>query len=512
MASYEAMTEGWVQWDRLDEYGTRNLLQASRAGWVAFGSVCPPGRSQLARVTDEPGTIADAIRQLAVPLQAAVGEADVSRAYLWSWVAHALRTSLWELLSEPVLLIRSGQVDLAMQALATADSDEARLEGLRTRLVSALASQAELDRAQTVIALAPRGQRPGLLVRCAIETARMDPDSAWHLLERARELAASEHGHLPDAEEAVTTLAGVPGQADRAWSLADGNPLLQKVAVELAGHDPRAAIVIARQHDYVAAVAAACVSLAGTEPLEAYDLLRECADHGYSEWSETAYAVAAKAGLPAEEITVRIAATRNLIIAAALSAAPAEESLAAQAEQCTHEMHSQDRLFVLLMSWHELNLISRLDPAPLLRNAHAARLAGETVGHVIGLLAEHAQKFRSNDSKNAKALGRLCGTLYVLDRAAGEVARRRILDQEWVSDMSFYEGLISRVCPIDPGAAWSLADTAATYGTREAWARALPSELVAEATERVAAVATEFSGTRAAVAGLLAAKLPPPTR
>jgi hypothetical protein len=511
VASYESATGGWRHWHDLDGYGIRNLFNHARqAGWHAaqFDSIVVP--DYLAVMARKPGNLVDAIQRLTVPLQVAFQEADVLRTFLWGWTAHILHHSLRELVSSPVLLVKSGRLDLAMTALAVADIRTAEMRSFRGQLVATLASQAELESAQAIIALAPSEQRAELLVRCAIETAPVNAESAWQMIERAQELAASQTGNLPDVAEAAVVFAGVPGQADRAWSLAAGRRLVQeKVATRLARLDPPRAVAIAREHRYTDALAAACVALADTEPEQAHELLRECA-RTRSDWGVTAYAVAAKTGLsgfPLAEAEELSPALQALILAAASSAVPDGEALARLAEATERSLHRKESW--LIAAFEDVSLLSRLDPAPLLSSDKAGRLAACAVADVIRAKVQREPSELGVRAEDSTALGQLCGTVFILDRALGETVRRQVRGERRIDSISFDKALVARICPIDMEAAWSAADEADWHSVRLAWAESLPPALLADAIELAASISEEYSATRAAVAEQLAMKLSP---
>lgn len=519
VASYRLQTRGWQDWSALDDYGVSHLLDHARgAGWSAerlHDLVVVPG--YIARMAQQPGTVAAVVRQLQVPIRVATAEPDLPRAFLWSWAARSLRSSLYELLTSeaPALLAKAGQGELAISALASIDPGDPFLPSMRRQVAEILASEGNLTQARAVISLAPAHERPALLVACAIGTVPVDPGRACELYEEASQ-AAAKHPAAPisGTDEFAVVLAGAPAQAERAWVIAgDDADVKERVAHVLAQHNPKKAVQIALRHRWPDVLVAACDVLARTDPAQAWKVLDDC-DFGRQVWTRAAVAVATQADLPPmtpqrlAESAGRSPVAQLLVLAAARSRSELDADLANHARRLIRSLDQYDDWLFTVYRDHEV--AASVDLLPLLGRQEAVELAVPAVSLVIRVWAGRSEHDIAERRRDSELLGRLCATLWTLDRAAGAAVVAAARQENWLDADDFGRGLVERLCPIDPETAWGLAQDSRTAS--RAWAAALPPSRLPEAIRLVAGMDPKYSGSRAELAGLLATKLPPGDR
>ncbi|GAB7107569.1 hypothetical protein JCM4814A_58830 [Streptomyces phaeofaciens JCM 4814] len=521
MRAYDKQTRGWSQWRSLDSYGTRHLYgHARRAGWTAadFDRLVVPGYA--ARLAEEPDAAAAVLRALDVPIAVAVAEPDVPRAFFWSWTARRIRGALLELLGvgTPALLVRAGHEDLAVASLSLTARTEQHGDRF-DQMVAALAGERLWADVRTVMSLAPPSERPRLLLRAAAVRAQSDPEDAWTMVGEALASASGSCRHhlLADhrTEDVWTELAAVPALADRTRELADGRAeLLNAVTAGLTRWDPRRAVDLAPEL-YLTARGAAYEMLARSDPAEAVRLLGRL-PAGDGNRTRILYTLLLDGQLP-PHLAPRWTADRDgpadpvrLLLAAALSHAPDDPELTSAARRLDEGLSPAAAAPAgggegLPDGW--ARDLADLDLAPLRRDPVAASIGAAVVFRALRA-AYVDDDGHDGKGPDAHVAGRLGAALAILVPETADRLMAAATPGASAYRSAFLEALVGRLCPVDPERAWRTAEESHDAGALRAWAQFLPASQIAEGTRKVARIDARFSGTRAAMAGLLAAKLP----
>lgn len=516
MRAYEKQTATWTRWQRLDDYGTRHLLEhARRAGWTAadFDPLVAPG--YVARAAEGPDAAGAVLRRLGVPIAVALAEPDPVRAFFWSWAARRIKGALTELLAAdmPTLLVKAGQAEFAVASLSlTADTGyhRARL----AHVVAALAAEGRQAMVRTAVSLASRGDRAQLLVLAATALAEADPEQAWTWVEEARE-SEEDWGRLgkPERTALLTALASVPALADRAAQLADDTQeSLNALVLGLTRWNPRGAVGIAPDRN-LPARGTAFEALAAVDPGQAQTLLAEL---GPKDWIRTR--------IDYQE-TLRAGASRHRVLRALAGPGhPADEDLLLLAAALAHDPDDRELRTAAQLPlpvpggltdgprpWPTVTAksLADLDLAALRRDPRASEIAVSVVFRAMQAQFI-AGKRTLREHEVAEVCGRLCAALVALDpMAADGVITEVMSDGSFDIDRSdFAVALVGRLCPSDPDNAWRLVRRFDDHLVYRAWVAALPEARFDEGVRRVASVEAQYSTTRAELAGLLAAKLP----
>ena len=497
--AFATQTRQWTEWHRLDRYGVVHLLEhAALAGWSAreFDRLIVPG--YLAEVARQPGPVAAVARHIEPAIRAATAERDLGRAFSWQWLPHLLRNSLHEMLAAetPTLLIKAGQVDLAVEALSSISQTDDNLPYRRGQVVETLAAEGQLDMARATIGMAQQQQRPALLVRAAIGVAADDPALAWSLCQEA----VSDPADRPpgDSDRLAVLLAAAPDFVDQAWQLAGDDQARQAVLVAVAEHQARQAAIMASREGLDEALSAAWLAAAKSDPALALELMAP-----YPDWLNQR--------LPAEFVVAQATGTarqpsgtaRDLVLLAGALVADANKDDNDRAEILAQAQHCAAALDVGMSRFLADHVaLSRLDYTPLRGRQPAAAIAAIALTAMIDLCATLPRR-----SVPAQVLGGLCGSLRVLDTVAGDAAIVAATDLAGLDQVEFSIEVITRLCPVEPAAAWAVAQRSGQHRAYRAWVAALPPTLVSVCIQRVAGIDPQYSGTRAELAGLLATKL-----
>ncbi|MER5348081.1 P-loop domain-containing protein [Streptomyces mirabilis] len=535
-SAYEKQTETWTRWEKLDGYGAQHLLVHARgAGWTAadFDRAVVP--AYIARVAEEPDAVAAVLRLLDVPIGVALAEPEPVRAFVWSWAVRRIKDTLIELLGTqmPTLLIKAGHADLVVASLSlTADS-----ANHSTRLasaVSALAAEGHLSLVRTIVSLAPREGRSRLLVVAAGALADLDPNQARTLVEDAGTpedfwggMALEDRWGFRESDRMaslLTALASVPTLAQWAADLSGGMwESLNAVVLGLARWDPRQAVDIAVEHN-LPACAAAFEALVASDPGQARALLdRLEPDNRITIMLR--YQDALKTGFSRRWILGLFPLRRRrrprrgaqpdsdlLLLAAALTHDPNDRELRTAAQAVARWLPPGLGAVTDPPSpWPTISVenLAKLDLVALSREPLAARIAASVVFRV--LQAERSQRGELDvlESYDVASCGHLCAALTALDPLAADAAIEVLMpnDGRDLSE-SFGVALVGSLCGRDPRHAWELAGRFGTHWVYRAWVKALPESHFEEGVRNVASLDARYSGTRAELAGLLAAKLP----
>lgn len=490
-AAFETQTRQWTDWGRLDRYGVVHLLaHAAQAGWSAreFDQLIVPG--YLAQVARLPGTVATVTRHLGPAIRVATTEQDLGRSFTWQWLPHLLRNSLHEMLATdaPVLLIKAGQADLVVEALSSIEND---LPSYAGRVVEALAAEGHLEMARATVAVARPSQRPQLLVSAAIGVAATDPALAWSLWQEA--VADPTAPSFRYQHRLAMLLATAPDFADRAWGLAGDDRTRRAILVVIAGHDAPLATRMAAQAGLADATSAAWITAAAADPTRTTRLIATHPDW-LDERLTAEFLDAQRLGAVGQHYNT---AEGLVLLAGALVADPDNADTLAQAEHCAATLNPAMSFFT-----GDHVALSRLDYTPL-RGRPAAAFAVTALTTMIDYCVGTSR------SVPERVLGGLCGSLRVLDADAGDAAIERVTTLAGLDRTAIRIEVITRLCPIEPDAAWALTRLPDRDQASRAWVAALPPTLVSVGISMIAGIDPRYSGSRAELAGLLATKLPP---
>lgn len=519
LASYHDLTRGWQDWADLDSYGIAHLFEHAReAHWSTkkFSDLVVPGH--VAVLAHQPGSVANVVRRLRVPVEAALAENDLATAFLWSWAAQQLTNSVAELLFDeaPTLLANAGRGELLVSALINAAAvaalnpdpteEDNRLPYRRHKVAMRLAAVGDISRARSLVALAPPSEHAGLLMACSLGTARTQPDLALELLEEARQFCDS-HTDPPGIAELAVDLAANPQYTERSWALASGyRDARRRIALTVAQHEPAKALQIAADNGFADVLARAAGRLARSYPERARKLLD--GDISSREtWAITAAEIAMNADLP--DMTPRRLADAvghdpilNLLVLSALACrAELDTELSDHASKQLHVLQGCSDSLIGALGHH--GLLDGVGVRPLAATQQASDLA---VAMISRVLFGYAAELDFPGSKESRLIGRLCGSLWTLDHQTGDEAMNAMAQHDRLDMASVEEGFINRTCSVDPHKAWAVAQR--SHATR-AWTEALPASQLQVGIELVATVEEQYSGSRAQLAGLLATKLAP---
>ncbi|MFF3578073.1 hypothetical protein [Streptomyces mirabilis] len=526
-SAYEKQTETWTLWEKLDGYGARHLLEHARgAGRTAadFDRVVVP--SYVERVAKEPESIAAVLRLLDVPIGVALAEPEPVRAFVWSWAVRRIKETLIELLGTqmPNLLVKAGHADLVVASLGlTADGRDHS-----TRLanaVSALAAEGHLSLVRTIVSLARREDRSRLLVMAAGALADVDPDQACTLAEEACTPEDFWSGttfedfwgfwESDKAAPLLTALASVPRLAQWAADLARGmREPLNAVVLGLARWDPRQAVDIAVDHN-LPACAAAFEALVASDPQQARTLLARL---GPNDWLTTTirYRDALLTGSSRQRILGVLADPDDhqdsdlLLLAAALTHDPSNRELRTAAQAVARWLPpALGSVTDPPSPWPTVSAedLAKLDLVALSREPMAATIAASVVFRVLQAERQSGE-LNVLEYSDVASCGQLCAALAALDPVAADAAIEDLMPSNSLSLPGFGVALVGNLCRHDPRHAWELAGRFARHQVYRAWVEALPESHFEEGVRNVASLNAQYSGTRAELAGLLAAKLP----
>lgn len=529
MSAYEKQTETWTRWERLDGYGAQHLLvHAGGGGWTAadFDRAVVP--AYIARVAKEPDAVAAVLRLLDVPIGVALADPEPVRAFVWSWAVRRIKEMLIELLGTrmPILLVKAGHADLVVASLSlTADSRNHSTQLVSA--VSALGAEGYLSHVRTIVSLAPRADRSRLLLMAAGALADVDPDQASTLAEEVgppeqfwRGTTFEDFWDFWESDKVAplfTALASVPTLAQWAADLSGGmwEPL-NAVVLGLARWDPRQAVDIAVEHD-LPACAAAFEALVASDPGQARALLSRLEP---DDWITTRlrYQDALLTGSSRRWILGRLAAPDDhhdsdlLLLAAALTHDPNDRELRMAAQAVARTLPpALGSVTDPPRPWPTVpaEALAELDLVALSRDPLAATIATSVVFRVLQAERTQSGELDVGERGDVVSCGRLCAALMALDPVAAHAAIEELMPND-SRDLreAFGIALVGSLCSRDPRQAWELAGRFGSHWVLRAWGEALPEAHFEEGVRNVASLDPRYSGTRAELAGLLAAKLP----
>jgi hypothetical protein len=522
--AFRKWTDGWQEdrWRRVAGYGLRHLITHAQAGDEAaltLDAIATPGFFEAVNRQDGFASVDQHLRALQ---HGAVASADGIRALRWVWTRHQLQDHLTEQLIHGAgpILIRAGRAAAAWASLATMDSTHWKAQVARERLVAAFARDRQTQIAEAIAAEAePEGQQQQLRLLLAAELAQTDPGRAVELV---------RPGPFTDDVLArlCAELATHPTHVDDAWAIAQPSAAAQHAVVaSVAQHAPEVAATLARSvatwqdaaNGFVhtrgpsSALGDVCVAAAASDRSLVARLIPELDQDGCAR---AAFALALHGGAKVDEATE---AARDgissdallLLVDAARVVGSTDYSAPAQAPATELEDH-----FLGDIHKYDVDVIARIDLERLRDNPLASGYAAAALRHVVDGVMEHSyidneptEAFEKNTGR-AGGFAALAGALALFDlEAAIDLARRGasldIFDKPSESDT--FEGVITRLTPVDPHAAWAL--THSSHPLLLAWGNALPKDAWDWAAERIGGIAQSASTTRVALLGTLAAKI-----